>query len=102
MATGINTVKMNALKVDLLSYVESINKLKERLEGCVSSIRDNLIAPGSTEIINQLNNYNTQFSNVSSNISTYIQTLSKIEKKFVDNDEELASDIIHDINKLDL
>lgn len=101
MATGINVDKLNTLKVDILSYIESIRSLMERLDDCGSVIRTNLVGPGANEITGQVNGFLIQFSNACSNINSYIQLLNQIEKKFETNDSELAFELTNNIKKLE-
>lgn len=101
MATGIDTEKINNLKVDLLNYIESINALYSRLDNCRTSIQSNLDGVGKTEIINKLNSIIEQMPKINSNINSYINSLGAVVKSYERQDEQIASNINRNIGKLD-
>ena len=101
MATGINTEKINSLKVDLLNYTESINTLATRLDNCRSDIQANLEGVGKSEFLGKLDSIIEELPKVNKNINSYIASLGKVVKSYEDQDQKLASDIKRNISKLD-
>ena len=102
MATGINDQMINSLKVDLLSCIESINSMTNRLEGCKTSIEACYTGSGASIITGKIDSIMAQFPKVSTNINTYIDDLSNVVKAYSEQDVDLASNVIQNINKLDI
>ena len=102
MATGINDHMINSLKVDLLSCIESINSMKNRLEASRGVIEANFVGTGASTVLGKIDSILSQLPKVSTNINGYIDDLSSVVKAYTDQDEELASTVIQDINKLDI
>jgi len=101
MATGINDDKLNAFKVELLNYTESINLLKEDLDGYKTTLKSNLKGSGQEEIIGKLNSILGQFPTVNKNINNYISTVGKVIKAYENQDDSLNSQISKNITKLE-
>jgi Mg2+ and Co2+ transporter CorA len=100
MAAGINTNKLHKLMMDLLGYIESINALEERLGTCKLNIQSNMNGAAKSEIINKLDTIIEQIPNVNTNINNYISVLSNVLNNYEQQDNDLASDVINNINKL--
>lgn len=100
MSTGINSDKISGLRVDLLSYIESLNALSARLDSCKTSIQANMFGAGKVEIINKLNSIIRQMPKVNANINTYIITLGSVVKSYKQQDEDLSTELVHNIGKL--
>jgi type VII secretion effector (TIGR04197 family) len=100
MAAGINVDKINSLKVDLLNYLEGINAFNIRLDNCKVVIQSSIDGVGKSEIISKLDSIIEQIPNVSKLINTYITTLSGVVNKFEEQDQQLASQVASNINKL--
>lgn len=101
MTSGINEEKINALNVELLDAIEKLNTISNRLDVCIATIKSNIDGYGKDEILSKLSMIKQQLPNLSSNISTYIDDLSKAVNKYKDNDVELATTLITNISKLD-
>lgn len=99
MATGIDTLKVNKLKIELLDYIEAINSLVIRLENNKLLIENNFDGTGKAEIIGKLNSIIEQMPIVSQNINTYIVTLDKVVDGYINQDSQLANTVIN-IDKL--
>jgi hypothetical protein len=99
--TGINVNKLHKLMMDLLGYIESINALEERLGTCKFNIQSNLNGAGKSEIMNKLNAIIEQIPNVNVNINNYISVLSNVLNSYEQQDNNLASDVINNINRLE-
>lgn len=100
MSSGINVEKVDALKIELLDYIESINSVSNRLEVSVSTIQNNVEGFGKKEILQKLGQIREQLPKVSANITTYIDDLSKAVSNYERIDEEVAADLIRNISKL--
>ena len=70
MAVGINDDKINQVKVDLLTYIETINAISERLDSCSLAISSCIDGNGKQEIEKKLNSIIRQMPRVSSNINS--------------------------------
>lgn len=93
MATGINEDKLNAFKLELLDYTESINRIRERLDNCKTMISSNLVGPCQQEITTKLNLIMNQMPIVNNNINNYISTIGKVINSYNEQDIELQSQI---------
>ncbi len=102
MATGINDQMINSLKVDLLSCIESINSMKNKLECSRTNIEACYSGTGASTLLGKLDSIMNQFPKISANINTYIDDLSSVVKSYTEQDEDLASTVIQDISKLDI
>ncbi len=100
MGSGINVEKIDTLKIELLDCIESINSISNRLEMSANAIQNNLEGIGKTEILQKIGKIREQLPNVSGNISTYIDDLSKAVSNYERIDEEAATDLIRNIGKL--
>lgn len=100
MSSGINDEKVDALKIELLDYVEAINSITNRLEISTNTIQNNIEGIGKKEILAKLNHVKEQLPTVSANISTYIDDLSKAVSNYERIDVESAADLISNISKL--
>lgn len=100
MSSGINDEKVDALKIELLDYVEAINSITNRLEISTNAIQNNIEGIGKKEILAKLNHVKEQLPTVSANISTYIDDLSKAVSNYERIDVESAADLISNISKL--
>ena len=101
MATGINTDKVSTLKLDLIGYTESINKLVARLNNCKLSIQTNIEGAGKAEMIKKIDKIIGQMPTVNYNINSYIGTINKLVKSYELRDIDSAKQITKDITKLD-
>lgn len=101
MATGISDSGINAFKLVLLDYTESINHLKERLDNCKVSISYSVNGTGKSEIISKLDGIIYQMQSVNKNINDYISSISKVFRFYEEQDLELKSQISKDIDKID-
>ncbi len=95
MATGIDTLKINKIKIELLDCIEAINSFVGRLENNKLLIENNFEGSGKKEIIAKLDAIIEQMPIVIQNINTYIVTLDKVVQKYVDQDSQLASTVIN-------
>lgn len=100
MSSGINVEKVDALKIELLDYIESLNSISNRLEISTSTIQNNIEGLGKKEILQKLRQIREQLPKVSANITTYIDDLSKAVSNYERIDEETAADLIRNISKL--
>lgn len=100
MSSGINVEKVDALKIELLDYIESINSVSNRLEVSVSTIQNNVEGFGKKEILQKLGQIREQLPKVSANITTYIDDLNRAVSNYERIDEETAADLIRNISKL--
>ena len=100
MATGINTDKSNALKVELLGYIESFNAIKNRIDNCKTIVQANMDGAGKAEIIKLIDAIMDQIPKVNDNINAYITTIGKIEKSYEDADETLGSVVTKNVTKV--
>lgn len=100
MAVGINEDNINALKVYLLDCQENINALSNRLSNCRDTINSGLDGDGKASILKKLNASISQLSRVRTNISNYIVALDGVVKSYKNQDDELASKVIGDIDKI--
>lgn len=100
MSSGINVEKVDALKIELLDYIESLNSISNRLEISTSTIQNNIEGLGKKEILQKLKQIKGQLPNVSANITTYIDDLNKAVSSYERIDEEVAADLIRNISKL--
>lgn len=100
MCSGINVGKVDALKIELLDYIESINSISNRLEVSASTIQNNVEGFGKKEILQKLGQIREQLPKVSANITTYIDDLNRAISNYERIDEETAADLIRNISKL--
>ena len=101
MASGINEEKVNFLNVELLDAIEDLNFISNRLDVCIETIKNNMDGYGKNEILSKLSIIKQQLPTVSSNISAYIDDLSKAVNRYRNNDEEVATTLMNNIVKLD-
>ena len=101
MASGINVEKVNALKVELLNYIEQLNVLYNRLNDCSTTIQANMDGFNKAQIVNKLNSIIEQMPKATTNINTYISDLGKVVKSYQEQDEEEASTVVNNISKVD-
>lgn len=101
MAAGINDEKINSLNVELLDAIEDLNSISNKLDICMETIKHNIDGYGKNEILSKLSTIKQQMPIVSSNISTYIDDLSKVVNRYRDSDEETATTLMNNIGKLD-
>ena len=100
MATGINTDKSNAFKIELLGYTESFNSIKNRIDNCKTTVQNNMDGAGKTEIIKLIDAIMEQIPNINDNINSYISTIGKIEKSYADADELLGATVTKNVTKI--
>ncbi len=100
MGSGINTEKVDELKVELLGYVESLNLISNRLDGILETIKGNLNGFGRDEIVRKLSSVKEQLPKISSNINFYIEDLDRAVRSYKVQDEEVAATLISNISKL--
>ena len=101
MATGIDVQKINALKVKLMDYIESINALSKRFENSYYIIDHNISGAGRTVIMSRLGSIREQIPVVVSNINSYITDLNTVQSAFENADQEFGSMVTNDIVQLD-
>lgn len=97
----INVDKSNALKVQLLTYSETINVLKNRLDSSKETIQNNMYGFGKMQIIEIIDDIMCQLQTVNNNIISYISLICSIENFYRNLNNELSSALIRNINKLD-
>ncbi|MBR6948695.1 MAG: hypothetical protein IKH54_00740 [Bacilli bacterium] len=100
MAVGVNTDKVNSLKIYLLDSIESLKKIRERYESCQISILANIDGSGKSNISSDLNKLKSQLAIAISNIDTYIVDLNKIVDTYKNQDYEVSKQIIKDVDKV--
>ncbi len=100
MATGVNDIEINRLKVDLLNCVEQVNILSGRIDTCRNSVRDNMSGTGKSEILAKFNSIMEQLPMINANLNTYIISLGRVMQAYSRMDESVASDITRNIGKL--
>ena len=101
MATGVNNDKMNAFKIELLNYTESINYLKERLDNCKILISNNIEGECKLEILSKIDSILNQMPVVNNNINNYISTIDKVSNIYVEQDYLMNSQLSKNIEKID-
>lgn len=100
MSSGINSSKVETLKIELLDYIESINAIVNRLDISIGDIQNNMDGIGKREIINKLNEVKGQLPNVKENIVTYIDDLDRAISIYKSVDYEAAATLMNNISKL--
>jgi len=100
MSSGINSSKVETLKIELLDYIESINAIVNRLDISIGDIQNNMDGIGKREIINKLNEVKGQLPNVKENIVTYIDDLDRAISIYKSVDYEVAATLMNNISKL--
>lgn len=102
MATGFNGNKINALKVDMLNCVEQLKILSGKLDSSIINIGSCYQGEGASTIVNKLNEISLKFPKVMNNINSYINDINCVVSSYENQDRELASSIIRDIDKIDI
>ena len=100
MATGINTQKAQSLKVSLLDSIESLKTLSNRIDVCYQTLASNIEGDGKDPMLSKLDSIRAQMPIVISNVDSYITDINKVGIKYQEQDEEQASQIIADIEKI--
>lgn len=101
MATGIQADKMNALKVQLLNYIERLNSIIDKYEDCKQTVTSNISGAGSSEIIGKMNYFGNQLPKVKKNIDTYMSTVGKVTTMYEEQDRNLAAKVTGNIAKVE-
>lgn len=101
MGSGINTEKIDDLKVELLDYIEALNLISNRLDNCLETIKTNINGYGKNEIVQKITCIKEQFPKISANINFYIEDLGNAVRSYEKQDEEVAATLIRNISKLE-
>ena len=101
MTVGINSEKMATLNIDLLDAIESINAISSKLDIEINIISNNFEGPGKDIIINKLNLINNDIGTVNKNIYSYINDLSNVKKVYAQQDVDLSTSILNNIEKIE-
>lgn len=100
MATGVNEIEINRLKVELLNCVEQINAISGRIDTCKAIVSDSISGVGRDEIISKFNSIMEQLPMVNANINTYMISLGQVVQAYARLDSMVASDVTRNIGKL--
>ena len=101
MATGINVEKLDGFKVELLDFMESLNSIQSRLDSVKTVIQANMSGNGKSEVVLKLNSIMEQLPSVKGNINVYISLINSVIDSYEVQDDELSSNIINDVVKLE-
>lgn len=101
MATGINVEKLDGFKVELLDFMESLNSIQSRLDSVKTVIQANMSGNGKNDVILKLNSIMEQLPSVKGNINVYISLVNSVIDSYGVQDDELSSNIINDVVKLE-
>ena len=101
MSTGINSERMNNVKVGLLDCVEEINAMAFNLDGYYNDLQSSLDGACKAEIISKFLAIKKEWAKTRKIINSYIDVLGKVENSFNRRDRDLASKTIRDIDKID-
>ncbi len=97
--TKVSANEVNALKVDLLNCVEQLRAISNSIEACKNSVNSNLTGVGKSEILSKFDLITEQIPIVDANINTYSAALGKVVDAYVQQDAELSTRLMHDIDK---
>ena len=100
MTVGINSEKMATLSIDLLDAIESINAISSKLDIEINIISNNMCFKTQNDITfnNLINNY---IGTVNKNIYSYINDLSNVKKVYGQQDVDLSTSILNNIEKIE-
>ena len=100
MAAGINEDRINALKVELLTYIESLNVLSNRVDNCRITVQSNMEGEGKRAIISKIDSISEKMPKYVKLINSYINLLSGVVTSYDNQDKNLSSQVTGHIDRL--